>query len=140
MAMDYPLIKNMHRRFRDSAYTRVFARLYETGQLLYRIKQQLRSIDLGEPSYIEPGVPIREITGSGQGVVEAPRGPLVHRVTLERGKITAYEMITPTQWNLGSGPEEEPGVAQRAMIGSESMEEATFIFRTFDVCSVCTTH
>ncbi len=140
ISMDYPLIKSMHRRFRDSAYTRVFARLYETGQLLYRIKQHLRSLDLSEPSYIEPGLPMREITATGQGVVEAPRGPLIHRVALEGGKIANYGIITPTQWNLGSGPRIAPGVAQRAMIGAESLEEALFIFRTFDVCSVCTTH
>ena len=140
MSMGYPLMKNMHRRFKDSAYTRVFARVYETGQLLSRIKQQIKAIDLSEPSYIVPELPIHELTGSGEGVVEAPRGPLIHRTTLKEGQITDYEMITPTQWNLGSGPKEDQGVAQLAMAGAPSIEEAIFIFRTFDVCSVCTTH
>jgi Ni,Fe-hydrogenase I large subunit len=140
MSMGYPLIKNIHRRFKDSAYSRVNARAYEVGHLLYRIKQSLRQIDITEPSYIVPHLPIRELSGEGEGVVEAPRGPLIHQVRLDAGTITDYRMITPTQWNLGSGTKEHPGVAQYAMIGSATPEEAEFIFRTFDVCSVCTTH
>ena len=140
MSMGYPLIKNMHRRFKDSAYSRVSARICEIGQLLYRIRQQLGMIDLGEPSYIEPRLALRDVNASGEGVVEAPRGPLIHRLELKEGTIASYTMITPTQWNLGSGPKAHPCVAQKAMIGAESIEEAAFIFRTFDVCSVCTTH
>jgi len=45
----------------------------------------------------------------------------------------------PTQWNLSHGSQEERGVAVEAMVGAESIEKASFIFRTFDVCSVCTT-
>ncbi len=140
MSMGFPLIKNMHRRFKDSAYTRVFARIYETAQLLHRIKQHLHEIDLSEPSYLAPGLPIRDLSARGEGVVEAPRGPLIHRLEIENGVISGAEMITPTQWNLGSGTKEEPGIAQKAMKGCRSVEEAIFIFRTFDVCSVCTTH
>ena len=140
MSMGYPLIKNMHRRFKDSAYSRVNARMYEIGQLLYRTRQKLASIALDEPSCIEPTMPLRELAVSGTGVVEAPRGPLIHRVELQDGVIAAYAMITPTQWNLGSGPREALSVAQRAMMGCESIAEAAFVFRTFDVCSVCTTH
>ena len=140
MSMGYPLIKNIHRRFKDSVYSRVNARAYEIGHLLYRIKQSLRQIDVAEPSYIPPELPIRELSGEGVGVAEAPRGPLIHRLTLEAGIIRNYRMITPTQWNLASGPKEAPGVAQHAMIGSTNPQEAEFIFRSFDVCSVCTTH
>ena len=140
MGMGYPLIKNMHRRFKDSAYSRVMARIYETAQLLHRIKQQLASLSLDQPSYIEPSVAMKTLSGRGEYAVEAPRGPLIHRVELQEGIITGYEMITPTQWNLGSGTREHPGVAQRAMLGAADTATASFIFRTFDVCSVCTTH
>jgi uptake hydrogenase large subunit len=140
MANNVTFIKNVHRRFKDSAYTRVNARVFEIGQLLYRVKQRLQELDLSEPSYVEPSLPLKELHGTGQGVVEAPRGPLIHRMEVEGGFITGYEMITPTQWNLGSGVRQAPGVAQQAMIGASCMEEAAFIFRTFDVCSVCTTH
>lgn len=140
MAMNDLLIKNMHRRFKDSAYTRVMARMYEIGKLLFLVKANLKRLDLSQPSFIRPPLPIQELHGSGEGVVEAPRGPLIHRIRIEAGTITDYRMITPTQWNLGCGTKTDPGVAQQAMIGSVSIAEAEFIFRTFDVCSVCTTH
>jgi len=140
MSMGYPLIKSMHRRFKDSAYSRINARLHEIGQLLYRIRQHLRAIDPGEASYIPPRIPLRDLGGEGEGIVEAPRGPLIHRVSLKRGKIADYTMITPTQWNLASAAPAAPGAAQQAMRGASGVDEAAFVFRSFDVCSVCTTH
>lgn len=133
-----PLIKNMHRRFRDSAYTRIFARLYECALLLKGTSELLRGVDLNEASWIEPSA-IERISAQGVGIVEAPRGPLIHRVRLERGVIGAYEIITPTQWNLASAPRQRLGPAQKAMEGLH-VSEAAFVFRSFDVCSVCTTH
>lgn len=139
MIKGYPLIKNMHRRFKDSAYTRVMARLYECAKLLDTCRRDLALLELGEASFTEPKA-IEGISGVGEGVVEAPRGPLIHRVELEAGLIKRYEMITPTQWNLGCDKKSGAGVAQRAMLGLKHVEEAEFVFRTFDVCSVCTTH
>jgi Ni,Fe-hydrogenase I large subunit len=72
-------------------------------------------------------------------VVEAARGSLIHRTTVKERRITSYEIIVPTQWNLSLGTESEKGVAVEAMVGAQSVEEASFIFRAFDVCSVCTT-
>jgi len=132
------LVKNMHRRFKDSAYSRVMARVFELATLLKEAKQLLQSIDISEASFQTPS-DLSKISATGVGVVEAPRGPLMHTVTLERGVITHYEIITPTQFNIGSDTEENLTPAQKAMIGS-SEEEASFIFKTYDVCSVCTTH
>lgn len=139
MAGDVNLIKNMHRRFRDSAYTRVMARVYEIALMLQHAKRLLENIVVSEPSFVPPA-PLERIDAEGVGIVEAPRGPLVHRVRIEKGMAARYEMITPTQWNLGSAPAKDPAPAQKAMIGSVDAAEASFIFRSFDVCSVCTTH
>jgi Ni,Fe-hydrogenase I large subunit len=139
MASNVPLIKNIHRRYKDSAYSRVMARVFETALLLDHAKKLLSSMNLSEESLIVPKA-VKEISGSGTGIVEAPRGPLIHRVELEEGMISRYQIITPTQWNIGSSSKEDPTPAQLAMMGSRSIEEALFIFRTFDVCSVCTTH
>ncbi|WP_299804537.1 nickel-dependent hydrogenase large subunit, partial [Sulfuricurvum sp. RIFOXYD2_FULL_44_160] len=87
-----------------------------------------------------PPSSIESISGEGIGIVEAPRGSLIHRARIERGKIVEYSIITPTQWNLGNGTASNLGIAQKAMIGAESIAKASLIFRTFDVCSVCTTH
>jgi len=139
MSGDAGLVKNMHRRFKDSAYTRVMARVMECAQLLRYARTLLHGIDLSQPSCV-PVASFDLVSGSGVGVVEAPRGPLLHRVHLSEGRISRYEIITPTQWNLASGSRDQTGPAQQAMIGASSLKEAEFIFRTFDVCSVCTTH
>jgi len=138
MATNLAIVKNMHRRYKDSAYTRVMARIFELGTLLSHVKELASSIDISEESCVN-SVEFSKISAEGIGIVEAPRGPLIHKVVLEKGVIVKYEIITPTQWNIGSSVKEKPSPAQKAMIGV-SKEKAQFIFRTFDVCSVCTTH
>lgn len=138
ISFNNPLIKNMHRRFKDSAYTRVMARVFEIATLLKQSKNLLSKMSLSGDSYTTP-MKIEGLTSEGTGIVEAPRGPLVHTIKIENGIIKKYEIITPTQWNLGSSVKNKLSPSQRAMRGS-SVEEALFIFRTFDVCSVCTTH
>jgi Ni,Fe-hydrogenase I large subunit len=139
MVSGTPLIKNLHRRYKDSILTRITARIGETALLLREVREILQNLDLAQPSFIPPA-PIEKLNAAGTGIVEAPRGPLLHTVRLEKGVIADYRIITPTQWNLGHGSRETPGTVQQAMIGAENTHLAHLIFRTFDVCSVCTTH
>ncbi len=138
MATNFPIVKNMHRRFKDSAYSRVIARVFELATLLQHAKELLVQIDISQKSFIK-SVDISKITAKGIGVVEAPRGPLLHSVNIKEGLIQDYKIITPTQFNIGSSSKSNPTPAQKAMKGV-TKAEALFIFRTFDVCSVCTTH
>ena len=135
-----PLIKNSHRRYSDSMFSRILARVCEIPQLLSHSKNLLKQIDLSEPSYIKPSVDIANLSAHGQSSVEAARGSLIHKVELQDGKIKKYDIITPTQWNLGSGTKDDPGISQRAMIGLTDTQLAQIVFKSFDVCSVCTTH
>lgn len=132
-------VSELYRTYGDGAVTRITARVDEMVSLCAQVRQLLTSLDLSQPSFIPPPV-IESISAEGIGIVEAPRGPLIHRARLEKGKIVEYSIITPTQWNLGNGTESNLGIAQKAMIGAESIAKASLIFRTFDVCSVCTTH
>lgn len=132
-------VTNLYRKHKDSSLTRLSARMDEIVYCVRNIRKLLNSLDLSEPSFIAP-LSIENISGTGIGIVEAPRGSLIHTAKVEKGKIVSYSMITPTQWNLGNGQLSNLGVAQKAMIGAESIEKASLIFRTFDVCSVCTTH
>lgn len=138
MAQRIPLIKNIHRRFQDSAYSRIMARVFEIPYLLKHSLKLLNEIQIDEISCAKVQ-DISKITASGIGIVEAPRGPLIHKIEIENGIIKEYKIITPTQWNIGSGTKEKPMPAQKAM-QTLSKEEALFVFRGFDVCSVCTTH
>ncbi|MDD2949601.1 MAG: nickel-dependent hydrogenase large subunit, partial [Sulfuricurvum sp.] len=130
-------ISVMHQRHSDSALTRITARIDEILTLTAHVRQLLTTLDLSHPSFITPSA-IESISGSGVGIVEAPRGSLIHRARIEKGRIASYSIITPTQWNLGNGTMTNPGTAQKAMIGAESTAKASLLFRTFDVCSVCT--
>jgi len=133
-----PLIREAHRRWGDSLPTRIMARVCEIPHLLQYAMQLTRDLDMDAPAWIDPGpLPAQ---AQGTGIVEAARGSLIHSVEVREGKIAEYRIVTPTQWNLGSGPADRPGVAQKALIGLHRDDPAELIFKSFDVCSVCTTH
>ena len=132
-----PIVKSLHKRYKDSLLTRVFARVYEVAILLNYSKKLLSNLNINENSCTLNGN-LKIDNFEGIGVVEAARGSLIHKTKVEEGKIKEYKIIVPTQWNLTQGDKNEQGIAIKAMIGSKSIEEATLVFRSFDVCSVCT--
>ena len=138
MVAETPIITSLHKHYKDSMFTRIFARIHEFALLLEYSKNLLQNLKLDEPSCVLDQKDIPDAF-EGTGVVEAARGSLIHKTTAKDSIITNYDIITPTQWNLSHGTKEEQGIAVQAMVGTSSIEEATFILRTFDVCSVCTT-
>lgn len=134
------LIVDAHKKYGDSLYSRILARVYEITELLSYSQKLISNLDLAEPSYIEPQLDISKLNSSGYSAVEAARGTLIHKVEIEEGIIKNYEIITPTQWNLSGGTRENPGVSQKAMVGLSDTKTAELVFKSFDVCSVCTTH
>ncbi len=119
---------------------RVLARLYEVEWLLQRLKSLIRQLrnHLKEPSWRRAKV--EEASGTGYGITEAARGTLIHRVVINRGRIEDYQIITPSCWNLGPRCQKHLGVAEKAMLSAKDQWSAHLILRSFDVCSVCTTH
>ena len=82
--------------------------------------------------------------GEGYGLVEAPRGPLLHHYTIERGFISSAEFIIPTVHNVRA-IERALEVAARRYINSEhvnlELERAVGrVVRAFDPCIACATH
>lgn len=134
-----PLIRDSHRRFKDATLTRIIARLCECAHLLQRTRELLLHVNIHEPSFVSPSMDVNDLCVQGLGIVEAPRGSLIHKVDVRYGHIYFYDIITPTVWNLGNGNKEAPSIAQKAIIGLKTIEKADFIFKSFDVCSVCTT-
>ena len=65
---------------------------------------------------------------------------LSQEVNLEKGIFNKYDIITPTQWNLSNGTRDNLATSQKAMIGLDDIDLAQIVFKSFDVCSVCTTH
>jgi len=138
------LIKCLHRVYKDSILTRVFARVDEMIQLLLNTKELLKQVDLNEQSYIKPNVSLKELSSKNElnafSCVEACRGSLYHEIKIHKGLITSYDIITPTVWNLGPGNNMENSISQKAILGLDSIEKAKIVLRSFDVCSVCTSH
>jgi Ni,Fe-hydrogenase I large subunit len=60
----------------------------------------------------------------GFGATEAPRGALMHQITIDNGKITKYQCIVPTTWNgspkngATGGAGVTRGAIEEAMIGA----------------------
>lgn len=138
MVQKEPWVREFHRKYKDALATRVLARMVECAYLIEEARILLEGLDIKEPSCVAPFFPIESLSIRGRGVVEAARGSLIHTVTLEKGKIYHYDIITPTVWNLGNGTKESPSVAQKALLGIRDMKEVDLVFKGLDVCSVCT--
>jgi len=104
------------------------------------IKKYLLNINLSEPSYIKPKINIKNLEGQAYGFCEAARGSLIHKVIAKEGKIEKYDIITPTVWNLGTRCKNYLSPAEKAVIGLNDKLKAEMVVRSFDVCSVCTSH
>ena len=134
-------IKEIHKSFEDSVFTRVMARMDEMAFLLFETNKLILQVDVSELSYIKPKYSLKDVENAKAiAVVEACRGSLLHNISIEKGLIKSYDVITPTVWNLGPKNKTQKGIAQKAIVGSPSIEIAKIVLRSFDVCSVCTTH
>jgi len=141
MVAKNPLAKSIHRVHKDSVLNRIVMKILEIAYLANHIKKGLEKIDICEPSYVKPMVKIENLEGVGNGFAEAARGSLYHSIEIKNGKIKRYNIITPTQWNLGNSiDDEELSTIQQALLGLENEELVSLVFRSFDECSVCTTH
>ena len=89
-------------------------------------------------------VPYTPRDGDGYGLVEAPRGPLIHYYRIENNCISAVKYIIPTVHNM-LAIERALGVAARRYIHDGKidleLEHAVGrVVRAFDPCIACATH
>jgi F420-non-reducing hydrogenase large subunit len=82
--------------------------------------------------------------GEGYGLVEAPRGPLIHHYVIEQGRISKADFIIPTVHNV-MAIERALRVAAERYITAEridmELEHAVGrVVRAFDPCIACATH
>jgi F420-non-reducing hydrogenase large subunit len=92
----------------------------------------------------ETELPYTPRDGDGYGLVEAPRGPLIHHYHIQEGLITQAEFIIPTVHNVGA-IEQALRVAAERYISAErvdmELERAVGrVVRAFDPCIACATH
>ncbi len=76
--------------------------------------------------------------GEGAGMWEAPRGALGHWMTVSGGRISNYQVCTPSTWNMGGRDDKDVrGVLEEALVGAPCIDpekpmEAARIARSFD--------
>ncbi|RJQ40726.1 MAG: Ni/Fe hydrogenase subunit alpha [Anaerolineaceae bacterium] len=89
-------------------------------------------------------VPYTPRDGEGYGLVEAPRGPLIHHYVIENGKIAKAEFVIPTVHNMLSVERALKVAAERYITGDTvnlELERAVGrVVRAFDPCIACATH
>jgi len=138
-----PLIYDIFTQLGPSVFLRTFARLYEAVRLVRELGVWLLKIDPRGPFYIRPRVP-SEV--AGMGLIEAARGALGHWVSIANNKITSYQVITPTAWNLSPKDSfDQHGPCEVALNGTRIEDENNpveigHVIRSFDPCLVCTVH
>jgi NAD-reducing hydrogenase large subunit len=115
---------------------------WAAGQILKRLKET--HLDEVELAQMEPGECDLEGSGWGIGVVEAPRGTLVHTYTITRGVMKRMRLLVATQFNNAYINLVLQDLAERHIEGDGLSEAGEPLIarciRVFDPCLTCATH
>ncbi len=132
-------------RLRDTASLSIddfdICRALEIFCAAKKILSLLDAIDLSRPmkADFDPG-----ISGKGIGVVEAPRGILVHSYTINRGIIESMKLYVATQFNnafINSAIKDlADGSIEGDTVSAAGQERIARCVRLFDPCLTCATH
>jgi F420-non-reducing hydrogenase large subunit len=111
-------------------------------ELVYAMERAIEMLS-EDMDYMDPDVGYTPCDGIGYGLVEAPRGPLIHRYVVENGLIADAQFIIPTVHNMRA-IERALKVAGERYISSTSinleLEKAVGrVVRAFDPCIACAT-
>jgi len=126
-----------------SVLGRHLARALETKLIADSMTNWVLELKPDEPAYVNYDLP-QEATG--MGLTEAARGALGHWVEIKEGKITNYQVITPTSWNASPRDDKgQLGPIEQAITGTKIKDEANpfeivRIVRSFDPCLACAVH
>ena len=136
-------LARFHEAFGQPAHALMLFDLARGIELVYALE---RAIDiLSEPLDREDtDVPYTPRDGEGYGLVEAPRGPLIHHYRIEDGTIAQAEFIIPTVHNALAIERALRVAAQRYITAERvdmELEHAVGrVVRAFDPCIACATH
>lgn len=119
------------------------ARVLETKLVADSMMEWLTELKPGEPTAVPIEIPEE---GSGLGLVDGPRGALLHYIDIKGKKIARYQLVVPTTWNCGPKDDNDvPGPCEQALMGTqvkdpENPVEIVRIVRSFDPCLACAVH
>ncbi len=144
---------NAFERNRGRAYHYLFSQLVGLESLFqaYKLFQQgERRVAALTPAELEKAIPQDE--RRSVGIWGAGRGWLTHHMVMDKGKITNYQIVTPSTINASPrDPWGQPGPYEEAVMNTPIIEDLSDpskftsidmlrAIRSFDPCMPCTTH
>lgn len=126
----HPVVAELIGSVGPGLLTRLSARLVEVASSLQEMEDLMQDLDNDQ------GAATCLVDGVGLGLVEAARGLLAHRVEMEKGMVTRYQILAPTEWNFH--PE---GPLARGLTGAPATPDlprrATLLAQALDPCVAC---
>ena len=149
----------------DATLDRIACRALETYHVGMQMMSWFSQLDKNAPSNktlffswgnsTDRKVP--KANAKGAGLTEAPRGALGHWIKIGkprrsknfrafRGKVSNYQIITPTTWNINPKDHQgNHGPAEYAILGTPLVDEkepieVLRVLHSFDFCCACTVH
>ena len=136
-------LARFHQAFGQPAHALMLFDLARGIELVYALERAMEI--LAEPlDQEDTDVGYTPHDGEGYGLVEAPRGPLIHHYRIEKGLIAEAEFIIPTVHNV-MAIERALRVAAERYITPDRMDmelerAVGRVVRAFDPCVACATH
>lgn len=125
----------------SSTMCRIKARCYEMILVVKALEYFVKRINTG---INRPAGTITD--GKAAGMTDTMRGALLHYAEISNSKITRYDIITPSMWNLS--PEDKNGKIgplEKSLIGTyvedeNNPQEIMRVVHSYDPCVSCATH
>jgi F420-non-reducing hydrogenase large subunit len=123
----------------------IFYHLARCIELVYEFEQSLCYFKHPALSATKTRIPVTRRAGQGVGIVEAPRGTLIHHYSCgSRGEVVQANLIVPTTHNNSSLQQSVTAAAKQVVkdgildeTGRQCIEMAV---RAYDPCLSCATH
>ncbi len=146
LAMGTPLadsyMQKLNRSFGKPAHPILLFDLCRGIELVYAFERAIEMLS-NDLDYEDPSVPYSLKDGEGFGLVEAPRGPLIHHYKVKDGLIEDAEFIIPTTHNMLAIERALKVAGERYVspqgINLELEKAVGRVVRAFDPCIACAT-
>ncbi|GAW91213.1 nickel-dependent hydrogenase large subunit [Calderihabitans maritimus] len=126
-----------------SVMDRIKARVLEAAKVGNLMQEWLMQLTPAELSLLPYEV---KESGVGAGFTDAMRGALAHWIEIKGGRISRYQIVTPTAWNFSPRDDQgRRGPVEEALVGTpvenpDHLIEVGRVIRSFDPCFTCAVH
>lgn len=126
----HPIVQALHGDFKNALITRWVARLVELAEIPQQLTVMLDRLKGHKTSKVTAQQTCRSVAQ-----VETARGRLIHRVEIEQGLISNYQVLAPTEWNFHpQGPLAQALAGIRSNDKTELKQIAHLIINAIDPC------